>query len=187
MGLVTHAIAFGLGYALATPEGRARLTGLRDQGAELARRPEVKQVREKAWDAVGDAGLAARNRLAARRAGSSDTGSSGSALSGTAASGTAASGTAASGTAESGTAASGAAATGGTGTGDSPATAAPTPVAVVPTPGAGVTGDSVDDTVLGEVGPENISGTTVAEDTRAVVLGLPDADPELATPPAKRK
>jgi hypothetical protein len=177
MGLVTHAIAFGLGYALATPEGRARLTGLRDQGAELARRPEVKQVREKAWDAVGDAGLAARNRLAARRAGSSDSGSSGSALSGTAASGTAASGTAA----------SGAAATGGTGTGDSPATAAPTPVAVVPTPGAGVTGDSVDDTVLGEVGPENISGTTVAEDTRAVVLGLPDADPELATPPAKRK
>jgi hypothetical protein len=177
MGLVTHAIAFGLGYALATPEGRARLTGLRDQGAELARRPEVKQVREKAWDAVGDAGLAARNRLAARRAGSSDSGSSGSAPSGTAASGTAASGTAA----------SGAAATGGTGTGDSPATAAPTPVAVVPTPGAGVTGDSVDDTVLGEVGPENISGTTVAEDTRAVVLGLPDADPELATPPAKRK
>ena len=175
MGLVTHAIAFGLGYALATPEGRARLTGLRDQGAELARRPEVKQVREKAWDAVGDAGLAARNRLAARRTGSSDTGSSGSALSGTASSGTASSGTASSGTASSG----------GTGTGDSPATAAPTPVAVVPTPGAGDT--SVDDTVLGEVGPENISGTTVAEDTRAVVLGLPDADPELATPPAKRK
>ena len=56
--------------SVATPEGRARLAGLRDQGQELARRPEVKQVREKAWDAVGDAGLAARNRVTARRAGS---------------------------------------------------------------------------------------------------------------------
>lgn len=148
MGLVTHAIAFGLGYALATPEGRARLTGLRDQGAELARRPEVKQVRERAWDAVGEVGLTARNRLAARRAGSSG---------------------------------------GGTGTGDSPAAAAPAPVAVVPTPGAGAVDTSVDDTVVGEVGPENIAGTTVAEDTRAVVLGLPEPDPELAAPPVKRK
>jgi len=157
MGLVTHAIAFGLGYALATPEGRARLTGLRDQGAELARRPEVKQVRERAWDVVGEAGLTARNRLAARRAGSSGAGSSGDTS------------------------------TGGTGTGDSPATAAPAPVAVVPTPGAGGADTSVDDTVVGEVGPENIAGTTVAEDTRAVVLGLPEPDPELAAPPAKRK
>jgi hypothetical protein len=157
MGLTTHAIAFGLGYALATPEGRARLVGLRDQGAELAKRPEVKQVRERAWDAVGDAGLAARNKLTARRAGSTGSGSSGTAL------------------------------TGGTGTGDSPATAAPAPVAVVPTPGAGAADTSVDDTVLGEVGPERLAGTTVAEDTRAVVLGLPEPDPALETPRPKKK
>jgi hypothetical protein len=159
MGLVTHAIAFGLGYALATPEGRARLSGLRDQGAELAQRPEVKQVREKAWDAVGDAGLAARNRLTARRAGSTGSGSAGS------------------------TGSAGAAPAGGT-----PSTTTPAPVAVVPTPGAGGTADtSVDDTVLGEVGPERIAGTTVAEDTRAVVLGLPDPDPELKAPPVDRR
>lgn len=162
MGLTTHAIAFGLGYALATPEGRARLVGLRDQGAELARRPEVKQVRERAWDAVGDAGLAARNKITARRSGTTGTGSSGTGSSGTAL-------------------------TGGTGTGDSPATAAPAPVAVVPTPGAGAADTSVDDTVLGEVGPDRLAGTTVAEDTRAVVLGLPEPDPELETPRAKKK
>jgi hypothetical protein len=157
MGLTTHAIAFGLGYALATPEGRARLVGLRDQGAELVKRPEVKQVRERAWDVVGDAGLAARNRINARRTGTTGSGSSG------------------------------ATSTGGTGTGDSPATAAPAPVAVVPTPGAGAADTSVDDTVLGEVGPERLAGTTVAEDTRAVVLGLPEPDPELETPRPKKK
>jgi hypothetical protein len=162
MGLTTHAIAFGLGYALATPEGRARLVGLRDQGAELAKRPEVKQVRERAWDAVGDAGLAARNKINARRTGSTGSGSSGATSTGTAL-------------------------TGGTGTGDSPATAAPAPVAVVPTPGAGAADTSVDDTVLGEVGPERLAGTTVAEDTRAVVLGLPEPDPALETPRPKKK
>jgi hypothetical protein len=158
MGLVTHAIAFGLGYALATPEGRARLTGLRDQGAELARRPEVKQVRERAWDAVGEAGLTARNRLAAppRQAR------------------------------------------------PAPRRPAPRP-RPVPAPATarrpplrrrspscrrperGAADTSVDDTVVGEVGPENIAGTTVAEDTRAVVLGLPGARPRARAPPAKRK
>jgi hypothetical protein len=59
MGLTSHLIAFGLGYALGTPDGRRRVV-------ELANRPEVKQAKEKAWDVAGDAGLAARNKLRSR-------------------------------------------------------------------------------------------------------------------------
>jgi hypothetical protein len=41
MGLVRTALIFGAGYALGRPEGRSKI-------AELAKRPEVAQLREQA-------------------------------------------------------------------------------------------------------------------------------------------
>lgn len=66
MRLISHALAFGLGYTVSRPDGRQRLTELGRQTLELSRRPEVKRLRERGWDLAGDGLLAARNRLTAR-------------------------------------------------------------------------------------------------------------------------
>jgi hypothetical protein len=47
MGLVSHGLAVGLGYLLGRPEGRQRLAQVGQQAADLARRPEVAQLRER--------------------------------------------------------------------------------------------------------------------------------------------
>lgn len=46
MGLLSHGLAFALGYAVAQPEGRARLAQAGRQAADLAQRPEVVRLRE---------------------------------------------------------------------------------------------------------------------------------------------
>lgn len=65
MGLISHAVALGLGYTLGGPDGRRRLGRLgRHAGALI--RPEVAKLRERGWDIAGEQVLAARS-LATRR------------------------------------------------------------------------------------------------------------------------
>lgn len=59
-------MAFGVGYAVATPEGRRQLASLQAQVTQLLRRPEAKQLRERGWDIAGDKALAARNWVQSR-------------------------------------------------------------------------------------------------------------------------
>ena len=47
MGLISHAAAAGLGYALARPEGRRQLLRLRGQAQALARHPRVIELRDR--------------------------------------------------------------------------------------------------------------------------------------------
>lgn len=180
MGLATHAAAIALGYLLGSPEGRARLAALGGKGRELAARPEVKQARERAWDLAGEAGLAAKNTLTARtrreNAGAAGAGSGGAAAGGgTSGSPTAGSETSGSGTA--GSAASGepagtAADAFASATADSPAA---DPATATDPPGGGAgTADA----------PERLPATTVAEDTQAVVTGLPVPDADRPEPRA---
>lgn len=49
MGMISHGVVFGLGYACARPEGRRQLLVLREQVLQLARRNEVTQLRDRAW------------------------------------------------------------------------------------------------------------------------------------------
>jgi hypothetical protein len=65
MGLISHGIAFGIGYLVARPEGRRQLVQLREQVREAARRPEVTRMTERGWDLAG-AGVRAAKRRAAR-------------------------------------------------------------------------------------------------------------------------
>jgi hypothetical protein len=46
MGLLSHGLAFALGYAMAQPQSRARLAQAGRQAADLAQRPEVVRLRE---------------------------------------------------------------------------------------------------------------------------------------------
>jgi hypothetical protein len=46
MGLLSHGLAFALGYAIGQPQGRARLAQAGRQAADLAQRPEVVRLRE---------------------------------------------------------------------------------------------------------------------------------------------
>ena len=46
MGLLSHGLAFALGYAVAQPQGRARLAQAGRRAADLAQRPEVVRLRE---------------------------------------------------------------------------------------------------------------------------------------------
>lgn len=67
MGILRYAVAAGIGYYAGQPEGRRQLTKLRQQAAELVRSPEAKRVRERGWDMVGEGVLAARNAAARTR------------------------------------------------------------------------------------------------------------------------
>jgi hypothetical protein len=75
MGLISHAIAAGIGYYAGQPEGRRQLEKLRRQAVEYAHGPEVKRLRERGWDAVGDGALTARS-FASRTLGKKDAGTS---------------------------------------------------------------------------------------------------------------
>ena len=83
MGLLTHGLAAGLGYLLGRPDGRERLTRLGRQAADLAQRPEVVQVRERAQDQIKNQAQAVKQKVAARSddagraAGSDDAGAEG--------------------------------------------------------------------------------------------------------------
>jgi hypothetical protein len=61
MGMIGYAIAAALGYYAGQPEGRRQLATLRRQAADVTRRPEVRRLRERGWDMVGDGALATRN------------------------------------------------------------------------------------------------------------------------------
>ncbi|GAA1276710.1 hypothetical protein GCM10009609_44630 [Pseudonocardia aurantiaca] len=74
MGIIGYAIAAGIGYYAGQPEGRRQLTTLRRQAAELARSPEVRRLRERGWDLVGDGALATRNLAAKTRSKASPAG-----------------------------------------------------------------------------------------------------------------
>jgi hypothetical protein len=74
MGIVGYAIAAGIGYYAGQPEGRRQLMTLRRQAAELARSPEVRRLRERGWDLVGDGALATRNFAAKARSKANPTG-----------------------------------------------------------------------------------------------------------------
>jgi hypothetical protein len=56
MGLVRTALIFGAGYVLGRPEGRAKV-------AELARRPEVAQLRRQAASAVASGVKSGKEQL----------------------------------------------------------------------------------------------------------------------------
>jgi hypothetical protein len=61
MGLTKYGVAAGIGYHLGQPQGRRQLRWLRQQIIGLARRPEVRDLRERGWDVAGDCALAASN------------------------------------------------------------------------------------------------------------------------------
>ena len=60
MSLIKYGIAVGLGYHLGQPHGRRQLKQLRRQIVRLSKRPEVKQLQERAWNIAGEHALAAR-------------------------------------------------------------------------------------------------------------------------------
>ncbi|WP_181780387.1 hypothetical protein [Pseudonocardia pini] len=66
MGLIRTAIVFGAGYLVGRPDGLEQLEKLRGQVVTLANRPEVRKVREQAWDIAGDQALAVKRRLPRR-------------------------------------------------------------------------------------------------------------------------
>jgi hypothetical protein len=76
MGLIRTALVFGAGYLAGRPDGMDQLRTLRTRLTELAKRPEVKKARERAWDVAGDQASALKRRLPTR-AGSDDGGSGG--------------------------------------------------------------------------------------------------------------
>lgn len=172
MGLATHAIALALGYALGNPEGRAQLVALRGRAQEAAKRPEVKQARERAWDLAGEAGVAAKNKLTARsrrRAADSAPSPSGNGDG-------------------NGDGSAGATPPADPVT-DAPATTstAPTATTTAATPTAGSAGSAGGTTATGApAAQDRLAGTTVAEDSRATVLGVPAPDVERPEPPAQR-
>lgn len=72
MGLISHGLAFGLGYTIGRPDGRRQLTELGRKAAELTNHPEVKRLRERGWDLAGNTARAARTKLTATSRGKAD-------------------------------------------------------------------------------------------------------------------
>jgi hypothetical protein len=66
MGLTKYGLAVGIGYHFGRPDGRRQLLWLRQQIIGLARRPAVRNLRERGWDIAGECALAACN-VAARK------------------------------------------------------------------------------------------------------------------------
>lgn len=75
MVMLKYGLAVGLGYALGRPEGRERLGRLGRQAAELGKRPEVAQLRERGRTAAVEGVGAVRQKVATRTA-NSDAGTS---------------------------------------------------------------------------------------------------------------
>jgi hypothetical protein len=71
MGLTKYGLAVGIGYHLGQPHGRQQLLWLRRQIIGLARRPAVRNLRERGWDVAGECALAARNLAAKKLSGKS--------------------------------------------------------------------------------------------------------------------
>lgn len=136
MGLIRYAIAAGIGYYAGQPEGRRQLQTLRRRTVELAHGPEVRRLRERGWDLVGDGVLATRNYAAKARSG-------------------------------------------GNQEGEGPDGGGRRVLRGLsslrrPRPDSAATADPVGGTGPGEGdGPAGFNGTTVAEDSKAAVLGLP--------------
>ncbi len=74
MNLISHAMAFGLGYTLGRPDGRRALGRLGTRATRLARRPEVVELRERGWDLAAERAAALRSAVGrrSRRAGSGE-------------------------------------------------------------------------------------------------------------------
>jgi hypothetical protein len=66
MGLVSHALAFGLGYVLGRPGGRQQVVQLGHQVTELADKPEVKRLAARGRELANDKAHAAKNVVTAR-------------------------------------------------------------------------------------------------------------------------
>jgi hypothetical protein len=71
MGLTKYGLAAGIGYHLGQPHGRQQLRWLHQQIIGLARRPAVRNLRERGWDIAGDCALAASNLVARKLRGKS--------------------------------------------------------------------------------------------------------------------
>ena len=76
MGLVSHALAFGLGYVLGRPGGRQQVVQLGQQVTELADKPEVKRLAARGRELANDKAHAAKDAVTARVSGkTADSGS----------------------------------------------------------------------------------------------------------------
>lgn len=69
MGLFTTAVAFGAGYTFGRPDGRTQLERYLRQARQFADKPEIKRLRERAWDLAGDQLAAVKRRSGARSSG----------------------------------------------------------------------------------------------------------------------
>jgi hypothetical protein len=69
MGLVSHALAFGLGYLLGRPGGRQQVVQLGHQVTELAEKPEVKRLAARGRELANDRAHAAKDAVTARVSG----------------------------------------------------------------------------------------------------------------------
>lgn len=69
MGLITIAAAFGAGYTVGRPDGRAQLRRYLRQAREFANEPAVRRLRERGWDLTVDQLTGAKRRLNARSSG----------------------------------------------------------------------------------------------------------------------
>jgi hypothetical protein len=66
MGLASHGLALVLGYVLGRPDGRQHIVELRHQVAQLAMKPEVKQLGKRGRDLAGERALAARGAVSSK-------------------------------------------------------------------------------------------------------------------------
>lgn len=73
MGLTKYGLAAGIGYHLGQPDGRQQLRWLRQQIIGLARRPAVRDLRERGWDIAGECALAVSNLVTRKLRGKSRT------------------------------------------------------------------------------------------------------------------
>jgi hypothetical protein len=71
MGLTKYGLAAAIGYHLGQPYGRQQLRWLRQQIIGLARRPAVRDLRERGWDIAGEGALAVSNLVARKLRGKS--------------------------------------------------------------------------------------------------------------------
>lgn len=157
MGLASHGVAFLLGYVLGRPDSRQQIVELRQQLTELAHKPEVKRLGERGRELVGEGAQAARSAVSAKLGGDrrpSDAAAPPEPDTGS--------------TVSAGSSAAGSSA-------GPRATDQATPPAGPDTAPDESTGSDV-----GGPAPTGFGGTTSAEDTQAVITGIP------APPPAGR-
>lgn len=156
MGLASHGVAFLLGYVLGRPDSRQQIVELRQQLTELAHKPEVKRLGERGRELVGEGAQAARSAVSAKLGGDrrpSDAAAPPEPDTGS-------------------TVSAGSSAAGSSAGRRTTARATPAGPDTAPDEPAGS-----DD---GGTAPTGFGGTTPAEDTQAVITGIP------APPPAGR-